>query len=94
MNSLIKEKKTAILKLAQLHGIKNVRLFGSMVRDEATAASDVDFLVDLEEGRDLFDLGELLMDLQDLLKRKVDLVTDNSLHPKIRTQILKEAKPL
>ena len=94
MNSLIKEKKTAILKLAQQHGIKNVRLFGSMVRDEATAASDVDFLVDLEEGRDLFDLGELLMDLQDLLKRKVDLVTDNSLHPKIRTQILKEAKPL
>ena len=94
MNNLIKEKKTAILKLAQQHGIKNVRLFGSMVRDEATAASDVDFLVDLEEGRDLFDLGELVMDLQDLLKRKVDSVTDNSLHPKIKTQILKEAKPL
>ena len=80
--------------MAQQHGIKNIRLFGSMVRDEATVASDVDFLVDLEEGRDLFDLGELLMDLQDLLHRKVDLVTESALHTNIRKHILKEAIPL
>ena len=94
MNNLIISNKASILKLAQQHGIKNIRLFGSMVRDEATNESDVDFLVDLEDGRDLFDLGELLMDLQDLLHRKVDLVTGTSLHPKIKTQILKEAVPL
>ena len=94
MNNLITSNKATILKLAQQHGIRNVRLFGSMVRDDATNESDVDFLVDLEEGRDLFDLGELLMDLQDLLHRKVDSVTDTSLHPKIKTQILKEAVPL
>jgi len=94
MNNLITSNKATILKLAQQHGIRNVRLFGSMARDDATNESDVDFLVDLEEGRDLFDLGELLMDLQDLLHRKVDLVTDTSLHPKIKTQILKEAMPL
>ena len=86
--------KAAILKLSQKHGIKNIRLFGSMARDEITVESDVDFLVDLEKGRDLFDLGELLMDLQELLNRKVDLVTETSLHPKISAQILKEAQPL
>ena len=94
MNSLITENKASILRLSQQHGVKNVRLFGSMARDEASAESDVDFLVDLEEGCDLFDLGELLVDLQDLLHRKVDLVTEISLHPKISVQILKEAIPL
>ena len=94
MNSLITENKASILRLSQQHGVKNVRLFGSMARDEASAESDVDFLVDLEEGCDLFDLGELLVDLQDLLHRKVDLVTEISLHPKISIQILKEAIPL
>lgn len=94
MNSLITENKTSILRLSQQHGVKNVRLFGSMARDEASAESDVDLLVDLEEGCDLFDLGELLVDLQDLLHRKVDLVTEISLHPKISVQILKEAIPL
>ena len=94
MNSLITENKASILRLSQQHGVKNVRLFGSMARDEASAESDVDFLVDLEDGCDLFDLGELLVDLQDLLHRKVDLVTEISLHPKISVQILKEAIPL
>ena len=94
MNSLITENKISILRLSQQHGVKNVRLFGSMARDEASAESDVDFLVDLEDGCDLFDLGELLVDLQDLLHRKVDLVTEISLHPKISVQILKEAIPL
>jgi len=54
----------------------------------------VDFLVELEQGRDLFDLGELLIDLQTLLQRKVDLVTKNALHPRIYSQVLKEAQPL
>lgn len=94
MNNLITTNKATILKLAQQHGIRNVRLFGSMVRDDATNESDVDFLVDLEEGRDLFDLGELLMDLQDLLNRKVDLVTESSLNTKIGNQILEEAVSL
>jgi len=94
MNNLITTNKATILKLAQQHGIRNVRLFGSMVRDDATNESDVDFLVDLEEGRDLFDLGELLMDLQDLLHRKVDLVTESSLNTKIGNQILEEAVSL
>jgi len=94
MNNLITSNKATILKLAQQHGIRNVRLFGSMVRDDATNESDVDFLVDLVEGRDLFDLSELLMDLQDLLHRKVDLVTESSLNTKIGERILGEAVSL
>ncbi len=94
MNPLISRNKTAILGLAKQHGVKSISLFGSMVRGDVTDNSDVDFLVELEQGRDLFDLGELLMDLQALLQRKVDLVTKNALHPGISSQILKEAQPL
>jgi len=94
MNPLISHNKTAILDLAKQHGVKSISLFGSMVRGDVSVNSDVDFLVELEQGRDLFDLGELLMDLQALLQRKVDVVTQNALHPSISSQILKEAQPL
>jgi len=94
MNPLISHNKTAILDLAKQHGVKSISLFGSMVRGDDSDNSDVDFLVELEQGRDLFDLGELLMDLQALLQRKVDVVTQNALHPSISSQILKEAQPL
>jgi len=94
MNPLISRNKTVILDLAKQHGVKSISLFGSMVRGDLTDNSDVDFLVELEQGRDLFDLGELLMDLQALLQRKVDVVTKNALHPSISSQILKEAQPL
>lgn len=94
MNKLITANKTAILELAKQHGIKSICLFGSMARGDISDNSDVDFLVELEQGRDLFDLGELLIDLQTLLHRKVDLVTKNGLHPRIYLQVLKEMQPL
>jgi uncharacterized protein len=83
-----------IKNLSKQHGIKTICLFGSMAKDDASDNSDVDFLVELEQGSDLFDLGELLMDLQALLQRKVDLVTKTSLHPRLHSQVLKEALPL
>ena len=86
--------RTAILQLAAKHGARNVRIFGSMARGDAHTESDVDFLVDLAEGRDLFDLGALLMDLRDLLHRPVDMVTTKSLHHRLRDSVLKEAVPL
>lgn len=94
MNKLITDNQIAITKLAKQHGIKTICLFGSMAKDDVSDNSDVDFLVELEQGRDLFDLGELLMDLQALLQRKVDLVTKTSLHPRLYSQILNEALPL
>ena len=94
INELIGDQKQEILALAAKYGAYNVRVFGSVAQGTANETSDVDFLVDLEEGRSLFDLGGLLMDLQDLLHRKVDVLTENGLHWYIKDRILKEARPL
>jgi len=91
---IIGDKRDAILALAAKYGASNVRVFGSVAEGEATEASDVDFLVDLEPDRSLFDLGGLLMDLQELLGRKVDVVTEPALHWYIRERVLHQARPL
>jgi predicted nucleotidyltransferase len=90
----IRAKREDILQIAARHGAHDVRIFGSAARGEADAQSDVDFLVNLEAGRSLLDLGALLMDLQDLLNREVDVVTEAGLRPRIRNRVLSEAKPL
>jgi len=84
----------AIRRVAARHGAYNVRVFGSVARGEADRDSDVDFLVDLEPGRTLLDLGGLLMDLKQLLHRDVDVVTEKGLRPRIRHRVLSEAAPL
>lgn len=91
---IIKDKKEQILALAAKHGASNIRIFGSVANGTADQNSDIDFLVDLEQDRSLFDLGGLLMDLQKLLNRNVDVVTENGLHWYIKDRILSEAKPL
>jgi hypothetical protein len=91
---IIGKQKDQILALAAKRGAFNVRVFGSVARGEANPDSDVDFLVDMEDGRSLFDLGGLLYDLQNLLHRKVDIVTEAALHWYIKDRVLKEAKPL
>jgi hypothetical protein len=88
------EKRAEILRLAELHGGRNIRVFGSVAVGENRAESDVDFLVDLDEGRNLFDLGGLLTDLKDALASDVDLVEARCLHPYIRDRVLAEAVPL
>ena len=90
----ILDKKDQVLALAAKHGASNVRIFGSVANGTAGQNSDIDFLVDLEKGRSLFDLGGLLMDLQQLFGRKVDVVTENGLHWYIKDRILREAKPI
>lgn len=94
IKELLQDKREEILQLATRHGARNLRVFGSVARGEAKPESDVDFLVELEPGRTLFDLGGLLMDLQDLLGRSVDVVTEKGLHWYIRDRVLKEAVPL
>lgn len=94
INPLVTTNRNAILALASAHGVRNVRMFGSMARDDAGMESDVDLLVDLEVNRSLLDLGALLMDLQDLLGRKVDIVTESSVHWCIRDRVLEDAVPL
>lgn len=83
-----------ILKIAARYGARNVRVFGSLARGEAGPESDVDLLVDLEPVRSLLDLGGLLMDVEALLGREVDVVTEKGLRPRIRQRVLEEAVPL
>jgi uncharacterized protein len=94
LNELLQEKREDILRIATRRGASNVRIFGSVARGEADSKSDIDLLVDLEPGRSLFDLGGLLMDLQDLLGHKVDVVTERGLRERIRAHVLREAIPL
>lgn len=90
----LRAKREDILQIAARYGAYNVRIFGSAARGEADAQSDVDFLVNLESGRSLLDLGALLMDLQDLLNLEVDVVTESGLRSRIRQRVLSEAVPL
>lgn len=93
-DQLIKEKRAEILRIASRYGARDVRVFGSVARGESERESDVDFLVELEDGRSLLDLGGLQMELEELLGCKVDVVTESSLYWLLRRRILKEAQPL
>lgn len=90
----LKVERANILNLANKYGAYNVRIFGSVARGEADSTSDVDFLVEMEAGRSLLDLGGLLMELQELLDCSVDIVTDKGLRTKIRERVLAESVPL
>jgi uncharacterized protein len=90
----LRSKRDAILAIAAQYGARNLRVFGSVVRGEADAASDVDFLVELGPGRSLFDLGGLLMDLQEHLHCKVEVMTLTMLKSRVRERILQDALPL
>lgn len=76
------------------HGIRNLRVFGSVARGEADPTSDLDLLVDLEPGRSLIDLGALLADLEAELGAPVDLVTEAGLRPALRERVLRDAVPV
>ena len=94
VDELLKGKREQILKIAAKHGARNVRVFGSVARGEADERSDVDFLVEMEPGRSLLDMGGLLMELRELLGRDVDVVTERGLKPRIRARVLREAVAL
>jgi predicted nucleotidyltransferase len=94
IQEFIGSKRSQILAIAKEYGVSNVRVFGSVADGTADENSDIDFLVDLEEGRTLFDLGGLLMDLQDLLQRKIDVVTTTGLRERIKDDVLKQAVSL
>ncbi len=91
---LVREKRVEILRTASRYGARDVRIFGSVARGEADRESDVDFLVELEAGRSLLDLGGLQMELESLLGCRVDVVTVRGLKARIRERVLREAMPV
>jgi predicted nucleotidyltransferase len=94
LQKLLHENREEILRLATEHGAQHIRVFGSVARGEADDQSDIDFLVEMEPGRSLLDMGGLLMDLQKLLGCQVDVVSVKGLKARIRDRVLKEAMPL
>jgi predicted nucleotidyltransferase len=94
INERLRGKREEVLRVAARHGAHNLRVFGSAARGEAGPDSDLDILVDVEPGRSLLDLGGLLMDLQELLGCRVDVVTEGGLRRRIRERVLREAVPL
>ena len=94
LEEVLKAKREEILKVCAKHGARNVRIFGSVARREADEGSDIDFLVELEPGRTLLDLGGLQYDLEQLLGCRVDVVTERGLKPRMRERVLREAVPL
>ena len=92
--NLLQSRRSEILRLAAHYGARNIRIFGSVARGDMRPDSDIDFLVDMEPGRSLFDLGGLLVALQAALGVEVDVVTEKGLRPRLREQVLREALPL
>ena len=92
LKEYLQEKREEILALAAKHGAFNVRVFGSVARGEETENSDIDFLIDYDLSKisPWFPVG-LIEDLEQLLNRKVDVVSTKSLHYFIKENILKEA---
>jgi uncharacterized protein len=94
IDELLKEKRQDILAIAARHGAHNLRVFGSVARGEAGPDSDLDLLVEMAPDKSLMDHVALMQDLEDLLQRKVDVVSERALHWYIRDRILAEAIPL
>jgi predicted nucleotidyltransferase len=95
LKQLLQEKREEILTIAAKHGAYNLRIFGSVARGEETPSSDIDFLIDYDlEKISAWFPGGLIIDLETLLNRKVDVVTTQSLHYLIRDKVLDEAVPL
>ena len=91
---IVRSKRADINRLAAIHGAGNVRVFGSALRGEEDAGSDVDFLIDIVGHTSAWFPSGLALDLQDLLGRPVDVVTEKSLRWALRDRVLQEARPL
>ena len=94
LRELLKENRQDILRIAKKHGARNIRLFGSVARGEDDEQSDIDFLVEMEPDRSLLDRAALQLELQELLGRNVDVVSERGIKPRIRDRVLQEATTL
>lgn len=91
LGPMLEKRKDEILTISKRYGARNVRIFGSRAREDSSETSDLDLLVEMRPSSSLLDLVAIKQDLEDLLGCKVDVVTESSLSPYIKDEILKEA---
>ena len=91
---LLRDRKDEIRQIAAKHGAYNVRVFGSVVRGEAGSESDIDLLIERGPTTSSWFPAGLVLDLEELLGRRVEIVTDKALNPYLRDRVLREAVPL
>lgn len=94
VESLLREKRDDIRAIAAKHGAYNIRIFGSVVRGEAGPDSDIDFLIDAGPTTSSWFPAGLILNLEEILGRRVEVVTEKALNPYIRHHVLAEAIPL
>jgi len=88
----LEEIRNKIIPVLQRHDVKRAGIFGSFVREEQKEDSDIDILVEFKGDKSLLDLAGLKIELEEVLRRKVDVLTYNSLHPLLKDRILQEQK--
>jgi len=94
IEQFLHEKRDDIRVIAAKHGAYNIRIFGSVVRGQAGPDSDIDFLVDAGPATSSWFPAGLILDLEKILGRRVEIVTEKALNPYIREHVLAEVKPL
>ncbi|HEX3355858.1 MAG TPA: nucleotidyltransferase family protein [Tepidisphaeraceae bacterium] len=94
LQDFVQAHRDDILLAATKHGARNVRVFGSLARGEADDQSDIDLLVDFDPGRSLMDHAALILELEDLLGKKVDVASERGLRTRVRERVLREATAL
>lgn len=87
----LRKRRTAILRIAERHGARSVRVFGSVARGESDTGSDIDLLVKMKPGSSLLDQAAMLLELSDFLGRDVDVVTEEGLRDRIRARVSRDA---
>jgi uncharacterized protein len=91
LTQLLQQKRRQVLEIAQGHGARNVRIFGSVARGEATETSDLDLLIEMAPERTLLDVMAIKQDLEEFLGCKVDVATEAAISPYLRDKVLQEA---
>jgi predicted nucleotidyltransferase len=94
IEQILHEKRDHIRSIAAKHGAYNLRIFGSVVRGQAGPSSDIDFLIDAGPTTSSWFPAGLVLDLEEILGRRVEIVTEKALNPYVRDYVLREAKPL
>jgi uncharacterized protein len=94
LEQLLRDKRDDIKHIAAKHGAYNLRVFGSVARGEAGLESDIDILIDVGPTTSSWFPAGLILDLEDLLGRRVEVITEKALNPELRDHVLREAIPL